>query len=107
MPEHVSSRELLEPTEASEHALHFGDLQIGWPLNNRLPSAGVNLQSVLQLRYVRAQRDSRRVSGHIQRVSSPGREHQRSPAQKRGRSARSTAARRLQLKSVAIVTAGG
>jgi hypothetical protein len=59
---------LLEPAEAGDHVLRLGDLQSGWPLNNWLPSAGVNLQSVPQLRYVRAQRDSRGVSGHIQRV---------------------------------------
>ena len=59
---------MLKPSEADDDAFRFGDLQGGWPLSHRLPSARADLQSVLQLRYIPTEYDSRPVCGDIQRV---------------------------------------
>jgi hypothetical protein len=64
----VCRGELFEPAEAGDHALRLGDLQGGWPLSHWLSSAGADLQSVLQLRDIPTECDSRSVCGDIQRV---------------------------------------
>jgi hypothetical protein len=68
LPEHVRRGELFEPAKAGDHALRLGDLKGGWPLSHWLSSAGANLQSVVQLRYIPTECDSRSVCGDIQRV---------------------------------------
>ena len=68
LPEHVCRGELFEPAQAGDHALRLGDLQGGWPLSQWLSSARADLQSVLQLRDIPTECDSRSVCGDIQRV---------------------------------------
>jgi hypothetical protein len=63
MPRHVGQGELLEPAEPRDDLLRRRNLQGGWPLSHRMPPASANLQLVLQLRNMRAERDSCPVCG--------------------------------------------
>jgi len=61
-------RELLERVESRDHALYCVDLQNDWPLSQRLAPACADLQSVLQIGDICAERDSSPVCGHIHGV---------------------------------------
>jgi hypothetical protein len=72
MSSHVSGRNFLEDSEAGEHRLSCLYLANSGPQPDGLAPLRVQMQSIAEVVRVLAERDSRTVSSHIERVHDPG-----------------------------------